>query len=88
MKIFQVDGCSMTPTIKDGQYVLVRKKRAYRYNDIIVFQYDQRYYIKRVQAVYKKGYFVLGDCFNSSVDSRTLGCIHPKNVIGCVFAII
>ncbi|KRN51183.1 MULTISPECIES: S26 family signal peptidase [Kandleria] len=88
MKLFKVEGQSMTPSIEDGQYVIVRKKKRYKYNDIIVFTFDHRYYVKRVQSVYQDGYFVLGDCFSSSVDSRTMGLINSKDIIGSVLVVI
>ena len=88
MKLFKVSGQSMTPTISDGQYVIVRKKRSYRINDIIVFVHDNRHYVKRIQSIHHDGYFVLGDCFSSSVDSRTMGLINSKDIIGSVLVII
>lgn len=116
-KFVIVDGESMYPHLHDGQYVLVhRNPTRLENNDIIVFESEGGYAIKRIIAVpddtvylecndiYINGilispykyqghenieytlkygeYFVIGDNYLVSYDSRDYGPVHEDKILG------
>lgn len=48
--VLQVDGDSMLPRFMDGQYVLVKKTQALDLNDIGIFAFDGRGYMKQYKG--------------------------------------
>jgi nickel-type superoxide dismutase maturation protease len=94
----KVTGNSMLPTFTAGSEVLIERSKSGRHNlcvgDIIYCQHPfntNLQLIKRIQRIdtNRNAVFAVGDNPNSSTDSRTLGLIPKKNILGkiiCVFA--
>jgi phage repressor protein C with HTH and peptisase S24 domain len=71
-----VRGPSMSPTLHDGDVVLVRFGAAVRPGDVVLVRWAQRpgqLSIKRAARPAGQGWWVLGDNPFGSTDSRTLG---------------
>lgn len=78
----------MLPTLKPGQDVLVFNW-AYIFSkpkkgDIVVFKFNGREMVKRVQMYHGRGIFVTGDNRKYSTDSRKFGLIDRLGIIGKV----
>ena len=85
--IVKVDGDSMYPTLKDGEYVLMKITDEVEVGDIVIlhvdYEYDMmsEYIIKRVAEIAEDGsVYVLGDNSAVSHDSRQCG-YFPKEII-------
>ena len=105
IKLFAVDvvvvqGTSMEPTLREGQF-LVLLKSAYwidepQNGDIVVVQHGTEKYIKRIVAcpgeippgedeILQEGrYYIMGDNMDVSVDSRSFGAISKDLILGCI----
>ncbi len=112
-RIYQVDGQSMEPTLRDNQYVLVCRVCHVEKNDVAVFTNpDGKLTIKRIFATKKDqvkisdsklmlnnvltelpienlitnngDYYMIGDNYLNSVDSRKYGWINQENIVGRV----
>ncbi len=84
----------MEPSIKDGSFHLVNGWayifRNPRVGDVVVLrdpQNLQKIFCKRVKSIdwIKKECYVLGDNIQDSLDSRTLGHIKLKQILGKVY---
>ncbi len=53
-------------------------------NDIIVFKKNNKHFLKRIFKISKDKYFVRGDNKSDSLDSRKIGPILKKQIIGKV----
>lgn len=51
MPVLQIYGSSMSPTLKEKNYVVTTKKSSYNTGDIIAFYYNNKILVKRVIAV-------------------------------------
>ena len=80
-KIIIISGQSMSPTLNDHQIVLILKTKNIKKNDIIVFSFNNQELIKRVIGI-EGEYFVIGDNFNASTDSRSFGIINNDIIEG------
>ncbi len=85
--IVKVDGNSMYPTLKDGEYVLMKITDDVEVGDIVVlhvdyeYEMESEYIIKRVAEIAEDGsVYVLGDNSEVSFDSRHCG-YFPKEII-------
>ena len=85
--IVKVDGDSMYPTLKDGEYVLMKVTDEVEVGDIVILHVDYKYdmmseyIIKRVAEIAEDGsVYVLGDNSAVSHDSRQCG-YFPKEII-------
>ena len=119
MNIYSVKGNSMSPTLKEGDLLVIKKtkfkKPFFKHNDIVVLkspQYPNNYFIKRLiglpketnksfsflnneklanmfldnsQTLTKNEYFVIGDNYLHSTDSRDFGPVEKSMIIGKVF---
>jgi SOS-response transcriptional repressor LexA len=74
----------MAPTIKEGQIVIVVKKRQYTVGDIVVARQNNREVLKRITSKSSNGYNLIGDNLAGSTDSRKLGLVEEQDVIGKV----
>lgn len=82
----RVEGRSMFPTYRHGQYVLVAKFAIIDDGDVIVFKLptEEHTFVKRVDHMVEDEYYVLGDNTNNSKDSRHYGLIKKEYIIGRV----
>ena len=85
--VVKVDGNSMHPTLKDGEYVLMRITDEVEVGDVVVlhvnyeYEMESEYIIKRVAEIADDGsVYVLGDNMELSYDSRHCG-YFPKEII-------
>lgn len=85
--VVKVDGNSMYPTLKDGEYVLMKITDDVEVGDIVVlhvdyeYEMESEYIIKRVSEIADDGsVYVLGDNTEHSYDSRHCG-YFPKAII-------
>lgn len=120
----RVEGVSMEPTLKENQFLLLRKwDKSYDRFDVVVIRYNGSLLIKRIvgmptetisyrdNSLYINGkkvkenfkhdktgdfkleylgekripngyYFVMGDNRTHSMDSRMIGLVHKKDIIG------
>lgn len=89
--VAQVEGDSMLPTYREGEYLICRRvffKKKCKVNKIYVIHLrdDENgkpyYVIKRLNKVFRGGYYwFLGDNADVSYDSRHYGSIESKRVI-------
>jgi nickel-type superoxide dismutase maturation protease len=86
--IYQVTGHSMEPTLREKDFVLVKKNNPrvqFVVGDIILFLGpEEEVYIKRITAITDNQFLVHGDNPNDSIDSRDFGMIRKEQIIGKV----
>lgn len=94
-RIAMVSGSSMNPTLRDGQFCLIKLTDELQDGDIIVIDTKDISNI-RAESIIKRyqesksteeGIYVLGDNYLNSYDSRKFGLIDRKNLIGRVVVI-
>ncbi len=86
IRIFRVSGCSMEPTLSDGDYVVttswflrVREER------LVVARHHQiGVIVKRLSKKVEQGFWLKSDNPQGS-DTNTLGLFTPKQLLGVVF---
>ena len=87
---FNVFGHSMEPLFPQGSIILVSSIPYFfsspKVRDVIVYKEKRSdtYFVKRITSVEKGTYFVEGDNKKDSLDSRKLGRIKKKDIIGKV----
>lgn len=91
-QLTMIQGNSMLPTYYNGQIVIINKfDRDYKVGDVVVFRCDDldSILIKRVDKISSEGFFVLGDNYAESVDSRDerVGLVQKEKIIGKVISI-
>lgn len=79
-----VSGLSMIPTLAPGERLLVRNDGPIVLGDIVVFERESQFDVKRVLHIEAEGIFVQGDNDLVSTDSRTYGLIPFDDVVGTV----
>ncbi len=79
-----VSGLSMIPTLAPGERLLVRHDGPIVLGDIVVFERESQFDVKRVLHIEAEGIFVQGDNDRVSTDSRTYGFIPFDDVVGTV----
>jgi signal peptidase I len=86
ISIFRIEGNSMEPTYRSGDYVLVCQAGfSPKKGDVVVLQRPgARKLIKRVDRIGPEGIFVIGDNASMSTDSREFGAIAASDVTGKV----
>lgn len=89
LSLIKVSGDSMSPTLKNGDYILIKKKpRSFRSGFIYVIMHERLgRIVKRLQS--KEGESLLFEGDNpASTSSRNIGVIKPTSVVGrALFAI-
>ncbi len=89
-----VSGNSMSPTYKDGDWLLFRRLGKVNMNSarrlvgkVVVIERESNpgvFLIKRVIRVDENGFWVEGDNKESSTDSRSWGVITPREISGLI----
>lgn len=78
----------MEPFLKEGQVVLVSScpfiLSKPKVRDVVVFKHENKFYIKRIKKKRDDKYFLEGDNSKDSLDSKKLGWIEKKDIIGKV----
>lgn len=83
----KVEGSSMTPAYKNGDFVLVRKTKKAEIGQVVICQRPDRpdlLIMKRVQSLTENGYWLKGDNQEYSDDSRVFGEVEKNLIIGKV----
>ncbi len=84
------EGKSMTPTLKDGEVILVDSEAAIEVGDIVVAKHpveQTSQIVKRVERINQHGhYFLVGDNLQDSHDSRHFGAVRREYIKGKVVA--
>ena len=81
----RVIGPSMEPTLRNGEWWLVRRTSQVRPGDIVLLVHPARpdvLVVKRVSRGGTGGWWVLGDNPDASEDSRQFGDVPAANVVG------
>ena len=84
---YRIQGNSMLPELKDGDEVLVNPNEPYQIGDIVVAQHPFKQsvvLIKRISEIDESSVYLIGDNSAESTDSRTLGKIPRKDILGKV----
>ena len=79
-----VSGLSMIPTLAPGERLLVRQDGPLVIGDLVVFEHNDQFDVKRVQRIEPEGLFVQGDNELASTDSRSYGLIPFDDVLGTI----
>ena len=83
---FKISGHSMEPQFKNGDKVLASfipfLFQSPKINDIVIFEYKNKAFVKRIKKITGKKYFVQGDNRNDSKDSRIFGEILKDQILG------
>ena len=84
------EGKSMNPTLKDGEVVLVDREAMIEVGDIVVAKHpfeQNNEVVKRVERINERGnYYLVGDNFEESSDSRHFGAVTREYIKGKVVA--
>jgi phage repressor protein C with HTH and peptisase S24 domain len=72
----------MQPTLRPGSYVLFRRARSYGLGEIVLISHNNLDKVKRITRINNNKYFVVGDNFRGSTDSRSFGEIDKSNIRG------
>lgn len=87
-KKYRVEGHSMMPLLKPGDQIMVKKvkKDELSVNDIVIFKHPfdkKKKLVKQIDKIYDKNRLVVsGINKEDSLDSRSLGIINKKLIIG------
>ena len=85
IKIRRISGDSMSPTLRNGSYIVISTKKKPIKDDIVLATLASRQVVKRIVDVPQKDLFFLkGDNYKQSVDSREYGPIKIAAVIGVI----
>jgi len=80
-----VAGNSMEPTLKSGDWWLVRKTQRVKPGQIVAFWEPDRIdllAVKRVDHEVAGSWWMLGDNPHTSIDSRSFGPVHGRQIVG------
>ena len=85
-ELFLVEGDSMVPALKDGDYVMIDSYAELNIGDIVLAQHPFKQsvkIIKRIKEISPEGrYFLVGDNPSESSDSRAFGALSAKDILG------
>ena len=85
---FIISGHSMEPNLFSGDTVLVSNLPflfpSPKIGDIVAFRKNDKIFIKRIAKINGEKYFVKGDNIKDSLDSRKIGWILKKEIVGKV----
>jgi nickel-type superoxide dismutase maturation protease len=84
--IFRIEGDSMSPTLKEGDLVLINPQAELAVGDIVVAQHPFKKSVKIIKRIAEvlpgERYVLLSDNLEESADSRQFGAIPAKDIIG------
>jgi phage repressor protein C with HTH and peptisase S24 domain len=80
----RVIGKSMEPTLKSGNFLLIKNKFKLTPGIIVIADVKNREFVKRVTYLKNNEVFITGDNTAHSTDSRTLGWLNTSQVVGKV----
>jgi len=81
----RVVGQSMEPTVRNGQWWIVRTGSALNPGDVVLMQHPQRPNLDVVKRLHHRdgeGWWVLGDNPEMSDDSRNFGLVPENSILG------
>lgn len=81
---FKVSGHSMEPYLREDDEVIALGFLRIKEKNVVVFKYNSKIFIKRVEKIFDKKYFVTGDNKDDSLDSRKFGGIKKSDIMGRV----
>ena len=84
IRLRQVVGDSMLPTLRPDQLILLRRTRRLRVGDVVMVRHENLDKVKRITARRDDTLFIEGDNPAASKDSRQFGWIHKQFVQGKV----
>lgn len=81
----------MEPAISSGSFVFA-SSLPYLFSkpkigDIVVVQIQKKYIIKRISNIVEGKFYITGDNKNDSLDSRKIGWIERREIVGKVIKI-
>lgn len=86
LRKFKILGHSMEPAFKNGDIVIASNIpyifRKPKVKDVIAALVKEKIYIKRVKNINNGKYFIEGDNKRDSIDSKKLGSINKKQILG------
>lgn len=78
----------MAPSLLNNQTVLASSVPFIfskpKVGDVVVFKVGDRIYIKRVKEIENQKFFLIGDNKEDSLDSKKIGWVDKKDIIGKV----
>ena len=88
LSLLKVSGHSMEPSIKSGSIVIISSVSFIflkpKIGEIVLFKRSREKLIKRVIKIKGEKYFLTGDNVDESLDSRKIGWIKRKDILGKV----
>lgn len=85
---FKISGHSMEPAIKNGEKILATPLfylfKSPKINDIVVFKFRGKVFVKRIILFKDNKYFVEGDNKKDSIDSKDFGLLSRNQILGKV----
>lgn len=82
----------MEPAIRNNNIVYISSLfyifNKPKINDIVAFKFKDKIFIKRIFKVNNNKIFMVGDNYKDSLDSRKIGSINKKQIVGKVFKIL
>ena len=89
LRLVKVTGQSMSPTLEDGDYVIIKKPRHIRAGLLYVINHiDLGRIIKRLQDTKHDRFYFIGDNPKSSTPSSLIGAVEKDRMIGQVILVI
>ncbi|HQU82141.1 MAG TPA: nickel-type superoxide dismutase maturation protease [Pyrinomonadaceae bacterium] len=89
-KLFRVEGDSMFPNLKNGEFVLINPDFEPKIGDIVLAAHPFKKSVKIIKRITEinaeNRYFLIGDNPTESTDSRSFGTILRKDILGKVTA--
>lgn len=89
-KLFRVEGDSMFPSLKNGNFVLINPAFEPKIGDIVLAAHPFKKSVKIIKRIKEinadNRYFLIGDNPKESTDSRSFGTIAKKDILGKVEA--
>jgi nickel-type superoxide dismutase maturation protease len=85
-EIFLIEGDSMFPALKRGDFVLINPRADLRTGDIALARHPFKQSVKIIKRIREispeRKYFLVGDNLSESTDSRSFGAIPAKDILG------